>query len=463
MITDLTQGKPSKALFFLALPMVISMVFQQLYNLVDSIIVGQFVGGNALYAVGSSYSLTMIFMAVATGASIGVTVVAGKYFGGKKYGDLKTTVSTAFIGMFVLAVVFTIVGVIISKPVLLLLGTPERDGILNDAVTYLQIFFFGLVFIYIYNVVSGAFAAVGDSKTSLVFLIISSLLNIGLDLLFVCVFHMGVAGAAWATLISQAVSAVPAAIVLYIRLSKLESEKAPWFDFVHLKIILRVAIPSIIQHAIVSLGNLFIQERVNFFDSEIHPVGTAYTAAIKLNTFAINCFIMIGNASSSFTAQNLGAGRPERVKQGCKAGIFISACIAVPFILIYCLFGNAAMQLFIDESNTANIEEVIKIGRQFLFIVSPFYIVIPIKIVMDGILRGGERMFDFMASTFTDLILRVGFAYILTLWTPLNETGIWWSWPIGWLVSIGVSFGCYISGKWQGVKKEKKAYESKKH
>ncbi len=452
MITDLTQGKPSKALFKLALPMVISMVFQQLYNLVDSIIVGRFVGGNALYAVGASYSLTMIFMAVATGASIGVTVVAGKYFGGKKYGDLKTTVSTAFIGMFVLAVLFTVVGAVLSKPILELLGTPEY--IMSDAVAYLQIFFYGLVFIYVYNVVSGSFAALGDSRTSLIFLIISSVLNIGLDLLFVCVFHMGVAGAAWATLISQAVSAVPAAIVLYFRLNKLQSEKMPWFDFVHLRIILRVAIPSIIQHSIVSLGNLFIQERVNYFSNINDAVGPAYTAAIKLNTFAVNCFIMIGNASSSFAAQNLGAGRPDRVKQGCKAGILISACIAIPFILVYILFGNAAMRLFMDPNTSANIDEVIRIGRQFLYIVSPFYLVIPIKIVMDGILRGGERMLDFMASTFTDLILRVGFSYILTLWTSLGETGIWWSWPIGWLISICVSFGCYISGKWQGTKKE---------
>ena len=456
MITDLTQGKPSKRLLMLAMPMVLSMVFQQLYNIVDSVIVGQFVGGNALYAVGASYSITMIFMAVATGTSIGVTVVAGKFFGAKKYGDLKTTISTAFIGMFVLAAVFTLVGVLISSPILELIGTPKRDGIFDDAVAYLQIFFFGIVFIYIYNVVSGAFAALGDSRTSLFFLIVSSVLNIGLDLLFVCVFKMGVAGAAWATLISQAVSAIPASIVLYRRVVKLESEKASWFDFMHLKIILRVAIPSIIQHSIVSLGNLFIQERVNFFDSATHPVGTAYTAAIKLNTFAVNCFIMIGNASSSFAAQNLGAGRPERVKQGCKAGILISMIIAVPFILVYCIFGDAAMRLFIDANKTANIDEVIKIGKQFLYIVSPFYLVIPVKIVMDGVLRGGERMFDFMASTFTDLILRVGFSYILTLWTPLGEVGIWMSWPIGWLISICVSFGCYISGKWQGKREEKK-------
>lgn len=454
MITDLTRGKPSKRLIMLAMPMVLSMVFQQLYNLVDSIIVGRFVGSDALYAVGASYSITMIFMAVATGASIGITVVAGRYFGSQKYGDLKTSVSTTFIGMFALAVIFTLLGALLSNSILELLGTPQK--IISDAVTYLQIFFFGLVFIYIYNVASGAFAALGDSKTSLIFLIISSVLNIGLDLLFVCVFKLGVAGAAWATLISQAVSAIPATIVLYCKLQKLQSEKTPWFDFVHLKIILRVAIPSIIQHSIVSLGNLFIQERVNFFSDINDAVGPAYTAAIKLNTFAVNCFIMIGNAASSFTAQNLGAGKPERVKQGCKAGVLISACIALPFILVYCIFGEAAIRLFLEESTSNNIDEVIRIGRQFLYIVSPFYLVIPIKIVMDGILRGGERMFAFMSSTFTDLILRVAFAYILTLFTSLGETGIWWSWPIGWIISIGVSLGCYLSGRWQRDFKENK-------
>ncbi|MCH5164748.1 MAG: MATE family efflux transporter, partial [Clostridiales bacterium] len=408
----------------------------------------------ALYAVGSSYSLTMIFMAVATGASIGITVVAGKYFGGKKYGDLKTTVSTAFIGMFVLALIFTVAGALLSRPILLLLGTP--DYIMKEATSYLQIFFFGLAFIYIYNVVSGAFAAVGDSKTSLIFLIISSVLNIALDLLFVCVFKMGVAGAAWATLISQAVSAIPAAIVLYMRLVKLESDRVPWFDFMHLRIILRIAIPSIIQHSIVSLGNLFIQERVNYFSQDNGAVGVAYTAAIKLNTFAVNCFVTMGNAMSSFAAQNLGAGKADRVKKGCVSGILISACIAVPFILVYCLFGDSAIMLFMTENTSDNIAEIIRIGRQFLYIVSPFYLLIPVKIIMDGVLRGGERMFEFMSSTFSDLLLRVAFAYILTLWTPLGETGIWWAWPIGWVISIGISLGCYLSGRWQGKLKEKK-------
>ncbi|MBR2970661.1 MAG: MATE family efflux transporter [Clostridia bacterium] len=453
MITDLTQGKPSKMLFNLALPMVISILFQQMYNLVDSVIVGRFVGGNALYAIGSSFSLTMIFLAVATGSSVGITVVAGKFFGAKKYADLKTTVSTTFIGMFFVSIFFTLAGALLAKPILALLGTP--DYIMEEAVTYLQIFFYGLLFIYMYNVVSGAFAAVGDSKTSLVFLIISSLLNIGLDLLFVCVFKMGVSGAACATLISQAVAAIPAMVVLYRRISKLESESAPWFSFTHLRIVLRVAVPSMVQHAIVSLGNLFIQGRVNYFSTDNEAVGTAYTAAIKLNTVAINCFVTIGNAVSSFTAQNLGAAQPDRVKKGCWAGILISVCVALPIVLIYMLLGDGALKLFMTESTSNNIDEIIRIGRQFLNIISPFYLIIPIKIVMDGVLRGGERMTEFLTSTFSDLVLRVVFAYILTIFTPLKEAGIWWAWPIGWVMSVAISLVFYLTGKWQGAARVK--------
>ena len=453
MITDLTQGKPSKMLFNLALPMVISMLFQQLYNLVDSVIVGRFVGGNALYAIGSSFSYTMVFLAIATGTSAGLTVVAGKFFGAKKYADLKTTVSTTFISMIAVSILFTVLGALLSEPVLRLLGTP--DYIIDDAVAYLQIFFYGLTFICIYNVTAGAFAAVGDSKTSLVFLIISSLLNIGLDLLFVCVFNMGVAGAAWATLLSQAVSAIPALLVLYKRLSKLESEQSPWFSFRHLKIVVRIAIPSMVQHAIISLGNMLIQERVNFFSAQNEAVGTAYTAAIKLNTVAINCFVTMGNAASSFTAQNLGAAKPERVKKGFVAGSLIAICMAVPLIIIYCFFSDYALQLFLVEKTSANIDEILRVGRQFLTIISPFYLIIPVKIVADSILRGGECMSQFLTSTFTDLLLRVAIAYLLTIFTPLAEAGIWWSWPIGWVISVVISLAFYFKGNWQNAGKRK--------
>ncbi|MBR2968074.1 MAG: MATE family efflux transporter [Clostridia bacterium] len=452
MITDLTQGKPSKMLFNLALPMVISILFQQLYNLVDSVIVGRFVGGNALYAIGSSFSYTMVFLAVATGTSAGLTVVAGKFFGSKKYADLKTTISTTFIGMFAVSILFTVLGALLSEPVLRLLGTP--DYIIEDAVIYLQIFFYGLTFICIYNVVAGAFAAVGDSKTSLVFLIISSLLNIALDLLFVCVFNMGVAGAAWATLISQAVSAIPALFVLYKRVNKLPSEPSPWFSFRHLRVVVRIAIPSMVQHVIVSLGNMLIQERVNYFSTSNEAIGTAYTAAIKLNTVAINCFVTIGNATSSFTAQNLGAAKPDRVKKGFVAGSLISICVAIPLILIYCFFGDYALQLFLAEGTSENISEILRVGRQFLSIISPFYLIIPVKIVTDGVLRGGECMGQFLVSTFADLFLRVVIAYLLTLFTPLAEVGIWWSWPIGWTISVVISLVFYFRGKWQASGKK---------
>lgn len=449
MITDLTKGKPSAKLINLALPMVLSIVFQQLYNLADSAIVGRYVGGNSLYAISSSYSVTMIFLAVATGSSIGITVVAGKYFGAKKYEDLKTSISTAIIGILFVSVIFAAIGALLSQPILKLLGTPS--DIMDEARIYLQIFFFGLPFIYLYNAVSGAFAAMGDTKTTLYFLIFASLLNIALDLVAVIVLKIGVEGAAYATLLSQALSAIPAFFVLQARLRSIKCAKSPVYSFTHQITIIKIAVPSIIQHSIVSLGNLFIQERVNSFASADISIGTAYSAAIKLNTFAINSFAAIGNAVSSFTAQNLGAGEVERVKKGYGAGVASAVVMALPFTLCYVLMPSLCLKLFLDESTTENIAKVIDYGKQFLYIVSPFYAFIVLKIVTDGVLRGGERMFEFMISTFSDLVLRVSFAYIFTLVLDMNQIGIWWAWPVGWVISIVISLVFYKRGKWKDI------------
>ncbi len=453
MITDLTKGKPSARLVNLALPMGLSIIFQQLYNIADSAIVGRFVGGESLYAISASYSVTMIFLAVATGSSIGITVVAGKFFGAKKYIDLKTSINTAVIGILVVSAVFALSGAFLSEPILKLLKTPT--DIMKEAKAYLQIFFYGLPFIYLYNAVSGAFAAIGDTKTTLYFLIFASLLNIGLDLLAVIVLKMGVEGAAYATLISQALSSVPAFFVLIKRLKGLNCEKAPLYSFAHQLTIIKIAVPSIIQHSIVSLGNLFIQERVNTFAAADISIGTAYSAAIKLNTFAINTFAAIGNATSSFTAQNLGGGEVGRVRSGYKAGVLSAVVMALPFTLCYVAMPSVCLKLFLDSSTTENIQNVITYGKQFLYIVSPFYALIVVKIVTDGVLRGGERMAEFMASTFLDLMLRVSFAYVFTLGFGMDQTGIWWAWPVGWIISIIVSVAFYIRGKWKNIAMQK--------
>lgn len=446
MITDLTTGSAYKKLLKISLPMMLSIIFQQLYNIVDSIIVGRFVSTDALAAVGASYSITMIFMAIATGTSIGITVVVSRFFGAKKYDKLKTAVWTAFISVSVLAVVLSIAGASASRVMMRLLDTPEVY--IEDSISYLQIYFYGLIGVYLYNVCTGAFNGLGDASTTLKFLIFSSVVNVCLDLLFVCKFEMGVAGAAWATFISQMLAAGLSFVVMIMRLRSLKCDTVPKkFSPAMLKEICHIAVPSIIQHSFVSVGNLFVQRRVNYFGPD---VAAAYTAAIKVNTFAIQCFLSISNAMSSYSAQNLAAGRVDRVKKGFLAGNVILWAASLPFAIAFFFFGDKLVGMFADSATSSNIDTVVKIGSTFLKIVSPFYLLIGCKLVADGINRGAAKMIAFMSSTFTDLVLRVVFAFFLSSSLfSLEQTGIWMSWPIGWLVSIVISLTFYLKGGWQ--------------
>ena len=445
MITDLTTGSPYKKLIKLSLPMVLSIVFQQLYNIVDSIIVGRFVGTDALAAVGASYSITMIFMAVATGSSIGITVVVSRCFGGKRYGDLKCSVWTSVFALAALAVVFTVAGAALSRPMMQILNTPQQY--IGDAVAYLQIYFYGLITVYLYNVCTGVFNGLGDANTTLYFLIFSSVLNVALDIIFVKTLSLGVAGAAWATLIAQSLAAVLSFIVMLRRLKRLKSEPYRLFSFKKLATVAKIAVPSILQHSFVSVGNVFVQKRVNDFGPD---VAAAYTAAIKLNTFAVSCYTSMSNAMSTFTAQNLAAGRLERVKKSFLTGNIILWAVCLPFMVAFLFFGREMVGLFADETISANYSEVVGIGADFLRIVSPFYLIIGVKLIADGINRGAERMVAFMTSTFADLALRVVFAFVLSLPVlALNERGIWLSWPIGWVVSTIISIIFYAAGGWK--------------
>ncbi len=446
MITDLTTGSAYKKLVRLSLPMMLSIVFQQLYNIVDSIIVGRFVGTNALAAVGASYSITMIFMAIATGTAIGITVVVSRFFGSKNYAKLKTAVWTAFISVSVLAIVLSAAGAFASRFMMKLLDTPAE--FINDATQYLQIYFYGLIGVYIYNVCTGAFNGLGDANTTLYFLIFSSVANVGLDLLFVCALDMGVAGAAWATFISQMLAAALSVVVMLKRLRSLPCSVTPKrFSTAMLKEISLIAVPSIVQHSFVSVGNLFVQRRVNYFGAD---VAAAYAAAIKVNTFAIQCFLSMSNAMSSYSAQNLAAGRVDRVKKGFFAGNLIHLIICLPFAIAFFFFGDRLVGMFADSSTSDNIKEVIEVGSTFLKVVSPFYLIIGIKLIADGINRGAARMVAFMSSTFTDLVLRVVFAFVLSAGAlGLEQTGIWLSWPIGWVVSIVISLVFYLRGGWK--------------
>ena len=296
--------------------MFVSVVFQQLYNIADSAIAGKFAGEKALAAVGASYPITMIFMAVAIGCNIGCAVVISGYFGAGDIRRMKTAVSTTVIASGILAAILTLAGLLLSAPLLRLVHTPQ--DIFNEGDLYLKIYIAGLLFVFLYNVATGIFTSLGDSRTPLYFLIGSSLGNIALDLLFVIVFKWGVAGVGWATFIAQGAACVLALITLFRKIVKMPSGRGKIMLYSHsmFQKICRIAVPSILQQSFVSVGNIFIQSLVNSFGS---GVIAGYSAAVKLNTFTITSFTTLGNGLSSFTAQNLGGGKPEGILCGDSA------------------------------------------------------------------------------------------------------------------------------------------------
>ncbi|MEG1292058.1 MAG: MATE family efflux transporter, partial [Lachnospiraceae bacterium] len=308
MVKDMTKGEPGKVLLGFTLPMLGSVVFQQLYNIVDSVVAGKCIGPNALAAVGSSYPITMIFVAIALGCNVGCSVLISQLFGAKKLEDMKTALYTSLLAALVLSIILTAIGFFGCGEMLRLLQTPKN--IFVDSALYLKIYTAGLVFVFLYNICNGIFTALGDSTTPFLFLVISSLANIVLDLVFVICFHMGVSGVAWATFIAQGVAAIAAFIVLLKRIKMIPTEKYQLFSLKMLQKIAWLSIPSILQQSFVSVGNLFIQSMVNSYGS---VVIAGYSGAIKLNTFAITSFGTLATSLSNFTAQNIGAGKTERV------------------------------------------------------------------------------------------------------------------------------------------------------
>ena len=266
--------------------------------------------------------------------------------------------------------------------------------------------------------------------------------NIVLDLIFVAVFHWDVAGVAWATFIAQGIACILAVISLIRRLRGLETKEKPvYFSSMMLGKVTVIAIPSILQQSFISIGNMFIQGCVNSFGSSVIA---GYSAGVKLNTFALTCYTTIGNAMSNFTAQNIGAGKTDRVKKGLKAGILFNYAIIIPILIAFIVFGKQMIGLFLTTEST----DAINCGVLFLKIISPFYFAVAAKILVDGLLRGSGAMVAFTTSTFIDLILRVILAYIFAGMLG-SETGIWLSWPFGWTIATCVTLAFYFKGGWK--------------
>ncbi|MGB8452980.1 MAG: MATE family efflux transporter [Anaerocolumna sp.] len=439
MTTDLTNGSPTKLLWKFSMPLLLSVMFQQLYSIIDSAVAGKFVGEGALAAIGASYPITMIFIAVATGCNIGCSVIISQLFGGKEHSKMKTAIFTSLISIIFLSILLTMIGLMVCNPLLHLLNTP--GNIFSDAAVYLGVYTGGLTFLLLYNICTGIFTSLGDSRTPLYFLLASSLLNILLDLVFVIGFSMGVSGVAWATFIAQGIASVVSLITIILRVRSLPvSGKYPKFSFVMLGRISRIAVPSILQQSFISIGNILIQRLINNYGSSVIA---GYSAAIKLNTFAITSFTTLANGVSNFTAQNIGARKMERISFGFQAAATMCIIVAIPFVIAYFGFGPGMMGIFLDSDKSKAILE----GTRFLRITSPFYAVIAVKLIADGILRGSGAMRPFMVTTFTDLILRVVLSYILSGF--FGSIGIWISWPIGWTVAAMLSFIFYAKGIWK--------------
>lgn len=434
MNKDLTVGSPTKVLWLFCMPLFGSIIFQQLYNIADSFVAGKFISENALAAVGDSYEITLIFIAFAFGCNIGCSVIVSEFFGAKKYANVKTAVFTSFIAGGAVCLILMTIGIFGCNSLLRLINTP--DEIFADSALYLDIYIYGLPFVFFYNVSTGIFSALGDSKTPFIFLAASSISNILADIWFVKGFGMGVDGVAWATFMCQGISCILAVIFVLKRLKSIRSDEPhKIFDLKILGMIAKIAIPSTLQQSFISVGNIVIQGVINGFGPAIIA---GYSASVKLNNLVITSFTTVGNGISNYTAQNLGAGKSERVKQGFSAGLKMVWILSLPLVLLYFTCGKYLIPFFI-ENVTA---EALSTGVIFLKILSPFYFVVSAKLVADGILRGAGLMKQFMIATFTDLILRVGLAFFLSK-TVLGSSGIWCAWPIGWTVATIVSVAFY--------------------
>lgn len=438
MINDMTVGRPVGILVRFSLPLLLSMACQQLYSIADSVIVGRILGEESFAAVSVSYPVTVLFVAFAGGASIGASVVTSQLFGEKRMPRVRTSAYTSLIAMAVAGLMLTLIGAVLCKPLLRLMNTDEL--IFEDAAAYLLIYIAAITFLMVYNAANGIFTALGDSLTPLCLLVGSSVLNVVLDIVLVIPpFSMGVRGAAWATFIAQGISSVAALLLVLGRVARLPDAEDGWrlFDTKMLRRIVQIAVPSICQQSFVSVGQLFVQGSVNSFPVYVQ---SGYGGAFKINIFTISCINTMGNAVSSFTAQNVGAQKWERIREGRRAGLLLTGAFAIAVSVLTAVFSGPLMTMFTTDPATK------EVGQQFLWTVCPFYAIITFKIINDGVFRGAGAMKAFMVCTFFDLGLRVIASYVLPLW--LGHSGVWWAFPIGWVSCTVLSVFLYRFGKW---------------
>ena len=435
---DLTQGNEGKLIFYFALPMLIGNIFQQLYNTVDSIIVGNALGKEALAAVGASFPIIFLLVSLIMGITMGSTILISQFFGARQLDQVKKTIDTAYIFLFFGSITSTIIGLLVSGPILRLLKIP--DEVFTMAKTYLDIIFTGMIVMFGYNSISAILRGLGDSKTPLYFLIISTVVNIFLDLLFILVFEWGVAGAAWATVIAQGVSFILGIIYLNKThdLFKFELKKMS-FDRRLFNTSMKIGLPAGVQQMLVAGGMMALSRIVNGFGTNAIA---AYTAAGRLDSFASMPAMNLSAALSSFVGQNLGANKPDRVKKGYLATLGMATLISIVITIMIFFFGKELIALFNTDP------DVIIIGERYLKIVGSFYVIFSSMFITNGVLRGAGDTFIPMFFTICSLwLVRVPVSSYLS--KSLGTDGIWWGIPIAWTVGASLSIAYYLTGRWK--------------
>lgn len=435
---DLTEGKESSLILKFALPMLLGNVFQQLYNIVDSIIVGNFIGKEALAAVGASFPIIFAFLSLIIGIASGSTIIISQYFGAKKIDKVKRTIDTLFIFLFFASILVSFLGIYFSRDIFILLKLPE--DVIPAAELYFDIFLGGVIVSFGFNGTSAVLRGLGDSKTPLYFLIISTIFNIIFDLVFVLVFNMGIAGVAFATVLSQAGAFVTAVIYLNRTHTIIQfGFKNLVFDKDIFKKSIRIGLPTGIQQTFVALGMVALIGIVSGFGTDVIA---AYSVATRINSLASLPAMNFAAALSTFVGQNIGANKFNRVKSGLYATLKMSSIIAITVSVAVLVFGKQIMSLFTPDEN------VIAIGQQYLIIVGSFYIVFTAMFTISGVLRGaGATIVPMFSSIISLWIIRIPGALILSKY--FGEVGIWWAIPIGWIAGFLLAYFYYLYGKWQ--------------
>lgn len=422
--------------------MIIGNLFQQFYTMVDSVVVGRFVSENALAAVGASYSLTNVFISIAIGGGVGASVLVSRYFGARDYRRMKTSVSTALISFLVVSLALGGLGLLLGDQIMEVLNTPEN--IMEDAVTYLNIYFMGLPFLFMYNVLSAMFNALGKSRIPLYLLIFSSVFNVVLDLIMVCSFHMGVSGVAWATLIAQGISAVMAFLIFIREMRSYQSgEEIRWFDRREFGSMCRIALPSILQQSTVSIGMMLVQSVVNSFGAQMLA---GYSAGMRIESICIVPMAAMGNVMSSFTAQNLGAKQQERVVKGYHTAYGIVFGFGILICVILEIFYRPLILMFLGEEGTAL---ALNTGMSYMRFIGFFFSFIGLKMITDGLLRGAGDMKMFTVANLVNLGIRVVVA--VTMAPRFGIAFVWYAVPMGWLANYLISFARYKTGIWKST------------